>query len=308
MSNYQTLLRIAVKHRYHRAQTCHCLHFYPSEKTRKVFDNTGILCRPSNDGILLAYDQSRVEALRLYAEDKTEPLYFEFKVFSSDPHFKSYTEPYGLDNEAILYFNNSATSKPDSMHLSQLDLASGQDLKTLDDFKVLNDTEDKAEPETVSLRTILSPQDFLMPPVFVLHIFTNGGQGSFLEQWLVGTPTQYVIHFDSRERYWKYYLLGNMADENHASEDYYVVDPDNVIQFETLGEEFLPGRKRVFTFKSKQKIPLTEDYSFQFQLKKKDRGMDALIIDGLPVADVKQVGKDSPTGADNIVSEIYINS
>ena len=258
--------------------------------------------------MLLAYDQSRTEALRLYAEDKTDPLYFEFRVFSSDPHFKSFTVPYGHDSDAILYFNNRATSKPNSMHLSQFDLASAEDLKTLDDFRPLDNIDDESELETDPLRTALLPQDFLKPPAFILHIFVNSDQGSFLDDWLDAKPTQYTIHFDSRERYWKYYLLGAMADENHATEDYYVVDPDDEIQFDALGEEFLTDRKRAFTFRSKQKIPLSEDYSFQFQLKKKDRGVDALMIDGLPVADVKQAGKERAAGADNIVSEIYINS
>ncbi len=87
-----------------------------------------------------------------------------------------------------------------------------------------------------------------------------------------------------------------------------IVDPDNKVEFETTGEERLPNQSIAYTFRSKQQIPLYERYPYRFELRQKGKAGETTVIPSLPVASVKQFGKDAKAEQEIIVSEIYINS
>jgi hypothetical protein len=293
LSIYQTLLSVAVEHSYNLSGACPCLNFSPTAKTASLLDNAGLLCRQTVDGIQLVYDKTRLEALRLFAQDPEEPLSFDFKVYATDPEFRSYSEPFSTVDDEILYFDNRTAKWADKIILSAADMVSERD------FKPAGASE---------LEDLLSTGDLLQPPVFVLRIFAESRQGLLLEQWLEPEPTVYAIRFNSRQRYWKYYLLGRMVKKNGASDGFYIDDPDNKIEFETTGEEILAGRKRAYTFRSKQRIPIIENYQYRFQLKQKGQNGETVVIPSLPFASVEKVGMDTIAEQQAIVSEIYINS
>ncbi len=286
MGLYQTLLNIAVEHRFYTNGACPCLNFYPTEKTQRIFENAGLLKKKTPNGIQIVYDETRLEALQLYAEDQEEPLCFDFKVYSSDPEFRSYTEPFVDMASEILYFDNYAAT--DVKNLSLSDYVSKKDIKKLD-ANVLED--------------IISQKDRLLPPIFVVKIFAESEQGSLLEQWLKPTATIYSIAFNARQTFWKYYLLGKMAKESS-----YIFDPNNQVEFEALGETSLSDQRVAFTFRSKQSIPLNEHYAFRFQLKEKGSGSERVLINRLPVASITSIGKEFVAEKEILVSEIYINS
>ncbi len=114
--------------------------------------------------------------------------------------------------------------------------------------------------------------------------------------------------FNSRKRYWKYYLLGKMVKGKNSNQGFYIDDADHRVEFETMDEETLSNQSLAYTFRSKQKIPLNERYSFQFQLKQKLQGAETVVIPRLPHAGVGQLGKEEIANQNSIVSEIYINS
>lgn len=282
-----------MEHGYNLNGACPCLDFQPAANTRAVFDKAGLLYRKTSDGIEIFYDQSCLDALQMFAQDSQEALSFDFKVYSTDPEFRGYTEPFpGIDGE-ILYFDNRAAKGSGTNFLNAADVVSTQDFKSTnaDDIKAL-----------------LNARDHLLPPVFVLRIFAETTKGALLQQWLDPEPTVYALRFASRQRYWKYYLLGRMVNNNGSSAGYYVDDPERKIEFESTGEETLSGRKLAYTFRSKQQIPLTENYQYRFQLKRKGQNGETVVIPSLPVASVRQVGKDTVAEQDATVSEIYINS
>ena len=293
MSYYQTLLSVAVEHSYNLSGVCPSLYFYPTARTRALFANAGLLCKETIDGIQIVYDQDRIEALEMYSLDQQEPLSFDFKIFSSDPDFRSYTEPFAGGEDEIIYFDNRATSGPGKHVISASEFVSGKDFR---------------QPDSDELKDMLSQKDRLIPPEFVLRIFADNNKGSLLKQWLGKPPTIYSISFTSRQRHWKYYLLGKIVRTDNTNNRFCIVDPDNKVEFETTGEERLPNQSIAYTFRSKQQIPLYERYPYRFQLRQKGKAGETTVIPRLPVASVKQFGKDAMAEQEIIVSEIYINS
>lgn len=293
MSFYQTLLSVAVAHSYNVSGFCPSLNFYPTDRTRALLANAGLLCQETIDGIRIVYDRDRIEALEMYALDKEEALSFDFWVSSSDPDFRSYTEPYtGAENE-ILYFDNMVTSGTGEQVISASKLVSDKDFR---------------QPDSEELKDMLSQKDRLMPPEFVLRIFARNNKASLLKQWLGQPPTIYSIRFNSRQRYWKYYLLGKIVQADGTNNGFRIVDPENRVEFETTGQERLPNQSIAYTFRSKQRIPLYERYPYRFQLRQKSTTGETTVIPSLPVANVSQFGKDAMAEQEIIVSEIYINS
>lgn len=293
MSSYQTLLRVAVEHSYNLNGACTCLNFSPTEKTQNLLLNAGLILKKTMDGIRIVYDKDSLEALELYVQDLQEPISFDFKVYSQDLDFKSYTEPCTAVTNSVLYFDNRATSRSGKQNLSASKLVSKKDFKKTD---------------SIELKDILSPKDRLLPPEFVVRIFANNNKGQLLKQWLEPESTTYSISFDSRQRYWKYYLLGKLVSENESSSGFCIVDPDKRVEFEATGEELLSDQSVAYTFRSKQQIPLNDCYPFHFQLRQKGQDDEVVVINQLPVASVKHIGTDMVADQAMIVAEIYINS
>ena len=255
--------------------------------------NTGLLCRKTTDGIQIVYDRSSVDALMLYAQDQQEPLSFDFKVYSEDPDFKSYTRPGIADTDTMLYFDNRSTGRAGRYNLSVAKYVSDKDLKKTDADE-FND--------------ILSSKDRLLRPEFVVRIFASSKKGLLLQQWLESESTVYSIRFDSRQSYWKYYLLGRLVSDKNVKPAFRVVDPENKIEFEATGEELLSNQRVAYTFRSKQLIPFNDYYPYRFQLKRKIQGDDVTVINRLPVASARQLGIDQVADQATVVAEIYINS
>jgi hypothetical protein len=269
------------------------LNFSPTEKTQKLLLNAGLICRRTTDGIRIVYDKDSMEALELYVQDQQEPLSLDFKVYSQDPDFRSYTEPYIAATDSVLYFDNRAISGSGKQYLSVAKYVSNRDFK---------------KTETSELKDILDSKDRLLPPEFVLRIFASNNEGQLLKLWLEPEPTIYSIRFDSRQRYWKYYLLGKLVSENNSSTGFRVVDPDKQFEFEATGEERLSDQSVAYTFRSKQQIPFNDYYPFRFQLLQKGQGEEIAVINRLPVASIKQIGTDTVADKPTVVAEIYINS
>lgn len=279
-----------MEHSYNSSGVCPCLDFRPIPETSKLLTNLGLLCKKTADGIVLVYDLERREALELLAQ--TEPTSFDFKAYATDPDFKSYSEPFSGDNDDILYFDNRAADGSGKQDLA----ASG----TVSERDFIADGASELEG-------ILTPQDRLLPPVFVLRMF-SGDSGELLSEWLDAASKAYTIRFVSRQRYWKYYLLGKITGANGSGDRFNIVDPDNQIEFEATGEETLSDRRVAYTFRSNQQIPLHEYYSYRFQLQQQGQNGETVVIPCMPYASVKQVGMDTVAQQHTIVSEIYINS
>ena len=293
MGLHKTLLSVAVEHSYSQDGVCSSLNFTPTDKTRSLLKNADLLYKGTVNGIQIVYDLERTEALEMCALGEEEPFSLDFKVSSADPDFRSYSEPFSGAASEILYFDNRATTGPGDQVITAAEFVSGEDLRPL------------AADE---LEDVLSHREHLMPPDFVIRIFSENNKGSLLKHWLDLSPTTYSIRFNSRKSYWKYYLLGKVVGATDSYDELYIFDPDNNFEFETVGEERLSDRSIAYTFRSRQQIPLYQQYPYRFQLRQKGRSGESTVISGLPVASIGQFGRDTMADKDVIVSEIYINS
>ena len=289
MANYQTLLNIVVKHNFFTSGVCPCLNFFPTGQTRRLFENAGLLQKKTTGGIQILYDRSRVEALKLYAEDPLEPLCFDFKVYSTDSRFKSYSEAFAAAQNGILYLDNREIA-PANGDVS----LSARTAKSFDDLM---------ESDAIALSNVIEMRDRLLPPVLLLRLFAETDEGSHLAHWLGSEQTTYTIELEPGKMRWKYYLLGRIARP-----DAYVHDPDNQVDFEALGETSLPEQRIAFAFRTKQAITLHDYYDFRFQLKRKGLGAGHVLIQRLPVASIGQTGREMIADQSTLVSEIYVNN
>ncbi len=289
MGAFQTLFNLSVMHDFYAAGVCPCLDFIPTEKTRKAMVNAGLVFKKTHAGIALAYDQDRLEALQLYASDAEDPLCFEFKGYAKDPEFRSYTVPFSDDGATVLYFDNegAVSTGDDKIKLHESEYVSKINLVKLD---------------SVQAKDILSHKDRLVPPVIAVRICAGGKRHLLFDDNQLPLTRDYYLNFSARQTFWKYYLLGGM---NKGSA--FIFDPDNKVEFESTGEAELSDKKVALTFRSKQRIPLSEKSEYRFQLREKGHEGEKVLIKRLPVAHASQTGKDVVAEQGMVVSEIYIN-
>ena len=290
MSHYFPLFSIAVGHEFFAGSACSCLDFVATPKTNEMISNAGLLLRSTHDGIHVAYDESRLEALQQYALDADEALYFEFKAYSTSPEFKDYSEPFPGRRGEVLYFSND---KPRLNDGSRLGLHE-QDYVSEKDFVSVG---------SVQTKDVLNQKDRLIAPVFVVKISASAKQGDLFDQQLKPIARDYQIRFKTRETRWKYFLLGDIAQQG-----IYIVDSKAGIDFEPSETTVLADQRTAMTIRSKQSIPLSETYDFNFQLRQIVSGKEKVLIKRLPVARINQTGKEVVAEQGMVVSEIYINS
>ena len=289
MGDYQKLFDISVEHAFFSRGKCTCLDFMPSANTARIVTNAGLLIKKSGNGILVLCDRSRLEALSLYLENDSEELEFVFKIFAIDSDFKTYTEPFSEAGREVLYFENQSRTvsrnKVNRLHGSKY--ASGKNLLNLD---------------SAQLKEVLGPKDRLIPPVSVVRINAKRRSSLFDERFVPKSPS-FSINFDARQTYWKYYLHSKKAGTGA-----YVFDPDNRVAFESGDPVRLSDGRLMLTYRSKERIPLKENYDFKFQLKQPANRGEKIVYRQLPFARVGQSGIEVVAEKAIVVSEIYVNS
>ena len=284
MGAWNALFAVTIEHQYFGERDCSCLHFESTPQSQRIMDNIGLLMRHTSNGIQILQDGFQYDAQLAQADEGFDLI---FKVYAEDENYRSYSRPFDESaGNTILYFDNSRTGAQGV--LSVENLVSVRDLRQID-AALLND--------------VLRGQERRLPPLFVLKISVNGNET--LQQWLQPGLSRYQIRFASREVFWKYYLFGCMADEN-----LYIHDPDGKVEFESLGKVEFPGAHQPIAFRTKERIPRREYYSYRFQLMRRSAGgdRDKLIMSPLPVAGIRQLGQEVIGGSNVVVSEIFINS
>ena len=284
MGEYQPLFSIFVEHPFFSDRRCRNLAFIPTDNCRAVMKNIGLIMKNDIDGIRVFCNKDRLESLCLYADDPADPLRFCFKVYAKDPLFFNYTDLPASDEKRILYFDNRRAKDDSSNSI------------------ILNTSDYVAEKDlsgpSVALKFSLSKRDGIVKPVCIVDIWAKEKTGYLLDQKNRVVAKNYLIRFDTRETFWRYYLLGKMRREN-----LYIADSNEKVGFEKPRKVELPGNRSAFCFTSTSAIPLMENPSHHFQLKEKNSGNGKVIIKWLPAASAGCIYKDR----DKDISEIFIN-
>ena len=289
MSDYQTLFDIRIAHDYFSDGVCTCLDFVPTHETLRVMRNTGLLMRRSAQGVWLAYDRDSRDALQQQLAGDGEGLDLLFKVYTADPQFRTYTEPFTDRMHGLLYFTNRGLSVANS---EQLKLHTGKAVSN----------QDLIDMESEQLRGILDRKDRRIPPVGVIRIYADQRTNPLFDKRNESKAPSYILQFTSRQTYWKYYL-----QVDRTGEEVYIVDAEGRIEFEATGPDRLANGRAVSSYRSKQRIPLQQRFDFRFQLKQRKNGIEKVLYRQLPFARVDQTGKEVVAQQAIAVSEIYIN-
>lgn len=291
MGAYEPLFSILVEHPFFSDRRCRNLVFIPTDTCMTVMENTGLITKNDINGIHVLCDLDRLQTLRLYIDDPTDPLSLCFKVYANDPLFFNYTDLPASDGKRILYFDNRRATDDST------------------DLIILNTGHCVSEKDLVetgaAIKTILSKRDGIVRPVCIVNICAKDKKKTayFLDQKHRVAAKNYVIRFDNRKTLWRYYLLGTMRRDN-----LYIVDPNNKTGFETPRNVELPGNRSALCFTSTSPIPLTEVPSPRFQLKEKNLGKGKVIIKWLPGASADRIHRDrDQTNSKILISEIFIN-
>ncbi len=282
MGSYQPLFHLAVHHLFFDEALCLNLAFVPTQSSASLLQRIGLLTRNTANGIGVFYDDAQIEALEHYVNDLEVPLSFQYKIFSKDPLFKNYTEAPAYKDDTLLYFD-SRKARTEGEHVFRLHTS---DTVSEADFKAI------ASPPLVD---ILNKKDRRVKPVCVVHIEMSP---AFFEDG----AKRYTIKFAVRKTYWKYYLLGSLAEK-----ETYISDLNNETAFESGGITTLPGRKRALIYRSTRPIGLRENVQRRFQLREKSAGNGKVIIKRLPVASADQINTEIINGKESVISEIYVN-
>ena len=285
MASYLPLFNIQAEHGFFADNRCRVLNFVSTPVTDRIMENAGLLTRKKTNGISVFYDEDRHDALYQYATNPAEPLVFAFKALTDDSLFWNYTQPPVYKLGSLLYFDNTNTSSgaDGRLRLHAGDFVGGADFE-------------HQQSGGVNVVTRLHPD--LMTPVFGVNI--NVSEKDFDQSPL--EPKSYHISFQARQTYWKYYLLGDMANE-----DFYVTDQDDNVEFEVEGESWLGNNRTALAIRSKTLLMMQERSQYRFQLRDKNSGGGRVLIRRLPVASAASVSQEIIEGEMAFVSEIFIN-
>lgn len=284
MTRYSPLLRIGIKHGYYQDAPARDLEFIPTQTCERLMANAGLILKKDGDRVSLFFDEDHSDALQLYAEDRSTPLIFNFKLVSKNPIFQNFTQlpnfPTGdigfLSSEKAVQQSGGTYSLTHELGFS---------------------TSDSISLTSKEIQAMLSRPEQLIPPLCIVSIYPLAAAEPLVEEKL------YELVFAQRRTIWKYYLLGKYADT-----DLSVVDLDTKISFVQKDDEVLPGGQRARVLETTTPIPLTQVQSRRFQLRRKNGQSSSILVKQLPGASPDQVGiRTDQSNQKEFISEIFIN-
>ena len=266
---WQSFFGITVQHSFFSATSGPVLHFVPHPQTERIIKNANLLSRNTINRLILCYNHEQKAILDCFIPENDSTLDFSFDVYSSDPHYSTYTEPYVFPSNTLPFFSNRGNYVP---------VKEGVQLK----------------PEAVSARKQKN-YSIIQPPLFKITI-------SLAKKDNLDDHKEYIICHVARQTYWKYYFLGELAKKEAM-----VNDMHGKMQFRYAGKQtpFPDTPARVYY--STEPIILRDRPDQRFQLRQLGEAGDKVLIKRLPNASAKNLSREIIQDKEVYVSEIFIN-
>lgn len=288
MGPYLPLFSVEVEHAFFADAACRDLTLTPTPATAAMLRNTGCLVRPLRHGVAVAYDSAGADAVRMQAADPQEPFCATFVASIGDAWFGNYTEALAAAGDApptvlLLDSARAVSEAPGLWRLHAAPFAGAADRVPLDD---------------PALREPLTRWQRRMPPPFMVQVRLQPGN-------LDDLPPQgrrYVMRFQARSTLWKYYLVGEWAQDEVA-----VVDLGRETAFEPARPDRLADGRAALAVWSQDRIALQERPAQRFQLRGRSGGTERVLIKRLPVAAARQLSVETIHGVPTPVSEIFVH-
>ncbi|HET7867065.1 MAG TPA: hypothetical protein VFL86_21910 [Burkholderiaceae bacterium] len=285
MADYQPLFSIEADHTYFEGQACRGLQLRPTPASAALLANTGCLLRPLRHGVAVAYDRDAADAVRLQIRDPHAPLCLDFLGGMQDARFSLYTDlPSPADT--LLMFHSDAAQREDDggrWRLHAQAHVSAADVVPLDapPASELLTRRERLVPPRLAVRVRVSEED--------LDLAEPGGK-------------RYLLRFQARATVWKYYVVGDWAqDEIH------IVDLQHETGFDAAVPEPLPDGRTALAVRSLTRIALHERPAHRFQLRGRSGNTERVLVKRLPVAGSSPWSVETIRGEPTPVSEIYVH-
>jgi hypothetical protein len=285
MAAYQPLFSIEAEHAYFEDAACRGLELRPTPASAALLANTGCLLRPLRHGVAVAYDRDAADAVRLQIRDAHTPLCLDFLGGTQDARFALYTELPGPAATLLMFHSDAAVREDDSgrWRLHAQTHVSPADQVPLD------------EPPASEL---LTRRERLVPPRFAVRVRVSEHDLDHAEPG----GKRYLLRFQPRATVWKYYVVGDWAqDEIH------IVDLQRETSFDAAVPEPLPDGRTALAVRSLTRIPLQERPAHRFQLRGRSGSTERVLVKRLPVAGSSPWSVETIRGEPTPVSEIYVH-
>lgn len=241
-----------------------------------------MILRSEAGRIVVLYEKSRLDAMKMYMDDLFDPFCFYFTGRTSDPVFLNYTEDAGDPPETALFLS-TRSGNPDPCCLTRKPRVS---------------IEDHQVPADPGLAAAMTGSINRGRPLFVIGLFPDPDAGILFSKEGQVLGQTFHATFSTRKTRWKYLISGK-------PDPVQVVDRDGKIRFEKTEPPDLPISSPAQAFISDQPIPLKEIFRTNFALK--DEMSGTLLMKRLPPASPDILFKSKGPGTAGYISEIFIN-
>jgi hypothetical protein len=287
MSAYRELFRLSLRHAYYGGGPLPDARVEPAEQTRVLMQRAGMIVRRLPDAVLFLLPLERLEVLRSDIHEAGGSFPFLLCVHAADPLLASYTAPLAQPGYCLLADSRAGAAEAAGTIRLHPDESLGAESLAAD-----------TDPLCALALAGAAP---LRRPFLIVHLALtltpDGLPGS------TGEPAAraYVVRLDAGASYWKYYLLGALAERDLA-----VADLDQAVGFRRAGEEALESR-RAAVFLSDRPIRLRARPGERFQLVENTPFGEKILMKRMPVAPAGMRRKAEIDGQAVQVSEIFIN-
>jgi hypothetical protein len=340
MGQYKPMFNISMEHTYFSDGKLTGVELVPTAESAKIMSNANLVLRKRQDGVTVFFDNDYIDALRLYAEDETDPLRLNFECEIDNSNFQNFTAASAFAANKTLFFDSKATDGAIfgkkylhlDDHVSEIDLAENftnqralnashdsvlyfsqsRALLFNNEQTALNPSgKEKLNPEDAQQRANLgqnaasasgSPSSRRQPSLGLVSISVTPQELTQLSESSALAYNDYHIRFKARETHWKYVLVGDANREGA-----FIKDVNGEMEFDYLGEEMLADGRLGKVFLSQQAIALKDRAKAKFQLLVPKNNRIKVLVNRLAVASAKRINKVKVADKELFVSEIYIN-
>jgi hypothetical protein len=291
MSAYRELFRLSIAHAYHGGRFLPGCSIVPAGATRALMERCGLIMRQLPDALVFLMPAARLDVLRSDIADAGGAFPFLLCVYAGDPLLASYTAPSTPPGMLML---------ADSRRAVREDVGTGVGAWRLHPGEALGAESLGADADPLCA-AVLAEASSPRRPFMLVHLALSNGADGF--PGAAGDPKArtYTVRLAAGASYWKYYLLGALAQRELA-----VADVDGAVGFRRTGDDRLESRPAA-VFLSERAIGLRERPVERFQLLENTPFGEKILMKRMPVAPpgIRQTAEID--GRAVLVSEIFIN-
>lgn len=286
MSAYRELFRVSIAHAYHGGRLPENCRIVPAGATRALMGRCGLIMRQLPDAFVFLMPAARLDVLRSDIADAGGAFSFLLCVHAGDPLLASYTAPSAPPGRLLLADSRRAARDDDGAWRLHPDEHLGAESLAADDHPLCAE----ALAQAPSRR-----------PLLLVHLALSNAADGF--PGAAGDPpaATFRVRLAAAASYWKYYLMGALAQRELA-----VADFDGAVAFRRTAEERLESRPAC-VFLSDRAIGLRERPAERFQLLENTPFGEKILMKKMPVASPGIRQKAEIDGRAVLVSEIFIH-